>query len=314
MKSTLLFIGVLAIGCGTSNQDPGPDYVAGFDPGPVPDGYTRFLTPIVPNLAPGANIEYCQWVAAASDSTQDVLDLVGKQSLTGHHAILYATTNTSFPVGESHECTVADMIPLSFVGAIGGEGNASASHYLPEGLYFRLPPGQALMINSHWLNATDNEVDGQSSVDVKFAPASDSRVAADLFASNGDVFTIPANGSQTYDNSCVLKEDLNLAMVTNHMHTNGTSIYTEVQHANGTSEILVADNPWSPEEQFNPTYARYTVAAPLALHQGDTVHTHCEWTNTTGTDLMFPDEMCVSSGFYFPGHGEIICDDGGWAD
>src|SRR5664279_2078458 len=42
MKSTVLLIGVLAIGCGTSNQDPGPDYVAGFDPGAVPDGYTRF--------------------------------------------------------------------------------------------------------------------------------------------------------------------------------------------------------------------------------------------------------------------------------
>ena len=80
-------------------------------------------------------------------SAQDVLDLVGKQSLTGHHVVFYATTNTSFAVGESHECTVADMIPLSFVGAIGGEGNASASHELPEGLYFRLPSGQALMIN-----------------------------------------------------------------------------------------------------------------------------------------------------------------------
>ena len=55
MKSTLLFIGVLAVGCGTSNQEPGPDYVAGFDPGAVPDGYTRFLTPIVKNIAPGAN-------------------------------------------------------------------------------------------------------------------------------------------------------------------------------------------------------------------------------------------------------------------
>src|ERR1700690_539447 len=133
MKSTLLFVGVLVVGCGATT--PGPDYVAGFDPGAVPDGYTRYLTPIVTNIAPGENIEYCQWVAPASDSAQDVLDFVGKQSATGHHAVLYATTNTAYAVGESHECTVADMIPLSFIGALGGEGNANLGQ-LPEGLYF----------------------------------------------------------------------------------------------------------------------------------------------------------------------------------
>ena len=52
----------------------------------------------------------------------------------------------------------------------------------------------------------------------------------------------------------------------------------------------------------------------MALHTGDTVHTHCEWTNATGSDLMFPDEMCVGTGFYFPGHGQIICDDGDWSN
>jgi hypothetical protein len=170
------------------------------------------------------------------------------------------------------------------------------------------------MINSHWLNATDNVVEGQASIDVKFAPVSDSRVVADLFASNSDSFTIPANGAQTFDNSCVLKDDLNFAMITNHMHTNGKSIYTEVRHGDGTSDMIVADNPWALEEQFNPMFARYTVAAPLALHKGDTLHTHCEWNNTTGADLMFPDEMCVSTGFYFPGHGQIICNDGDWTN
>jgi len=317
MKSTLLFVGILAAGCAKNQTaEPDPGYVAGFDPGAVPDGYTRYLSPIVKDIAPGADVEYCQWVAPASVSAQDVLALQGKQSLTGHHAILYATSNTSYPVGESHICTVADMIPLSFVGAIGGEGTGpSSGSVLPEGLYFRVPPGQALMINSHWLNATDDTVDGQAAIDVKFVAASDTRVTADLFGSTGDAFTIPAHGTQTYDNSCVLKEDLNFAMLTDHMHTNGTSIYTEVRHvADGTTEMLVADNPWSPEEQFNPAFKVYSMAAPVALHMGDTLHTHCEWNNTTGSDLMFPDEMCVSSGFYFPGHGQIICDDGDWSN
>ena len=63
------------------------------------------------------------------------------------------------------------MLHISFVGAIGGEGTATSAAKLPDGLNFRLPAGQALMINTHWLNATDNTVDGQAVIDVKFADA-----------------------------------------------------------------------------------------------------------------------------------------------
>ena len=316
MRSTLLFtvgavFGTLVAGCASQSQST-PDYVPGFDPGPVPDGYTRFLTPTVRDIQPGDNVQYCQWVAPASEQAQDVLAFMGKQSPTGHHAVLYATTNTSFAVGESHICTVADMIPLSFIGGIGGEGMANTK--LPDGLYFRLPAGQGLMVNSHWLNATDDVVDGQAAIDVKFAATDANRVTADLFANNGDTFMIPAGGTASSDTNCVLKSDLNFALVGNHMHTMGSSTYSELLRTDGTTTMLVNDNPWLAEEQFNPAFKSYTVDVPLAAHAGDTYHNHCEWQNTTSTDLMFPDEMCVGFGFYFPGHGQITCDDGDWTN
>ena len=298
---------------GCASQPTTTDYVAGFDPGPVPDGYTRYLTPIVKDIVPGADVEYCQWVAGASDSAQDQLALVGAQSKTGHHAILYATTNTSYAVGESHICTVDDMVPISFLGSIGGEGN-SVGESLPDGLFLRLPAGQALMANTHWLNATDKVVDGQAAIDVKFVPADPSRMTADIFANNGDEFTIPAGGNTAYDNSCVLQDDLNFAMVGNHMHLQGTSVYSEIVHMDGTKDMLVMDSPWVGEQEFNPRYERYSVAAPYAAHKGDTFHTHCEWANPTASPLMFPDEMCVGVGFYFPSHGQIACSDGDWTN
>ena len=300
-------LAVLLVGCATNAT---PDYIAGFNPPALEPGYTRFVTPTVKNIAPGADVEYCQWIAAPSDTDRDVLDVKGLQSKTGHHAVLYATTETNFKVGESHICTVDDMLTISFVGGIGGESTGGRDAKLPDGLNFRLPKGQALMANTHWLNATDSTVDGQAVLDIKFAAPSSDHMIADIFANNGDTFQITPGATTSYDVSCTLQQDLNIAMIGDHMHTLGSSAFTEVIHADSTKEMLVNDASWSAEEQFDPMYTRYTVADPLVLHAGDTVHTHCEWANSGTKTVTFPDEMCVGIGFYYPSHGQITCEDG----
>jgi hypothetical protein len=316
---TILVAGLTsAIACGSSpsqmtNPDAaGPAYIPGFNPPPVADGYTRFVTPPVHDIKPGDNLEYCQWIAAASTEPQDVLDFSGVQSKAGHHATVYATTETYFDVGETHLCTVSDMLSISFVGAAGGEGTAGDAAKLPDGLFFRLPPGQALMVNTHWLNATDETLDGQAALDFKFAPVDPQRQTADLFANNGDMFSIGAGSDVQYDVTCTLPHDINFAMVTNHMHEHGFSAYSELKHTDGTSTMLISDPAWASDEGFNPIYQRYSVAQPMVAHAGDTYHTHCEWKNDTANALNFPDEMCVGTGFYFPAAGQTVCENGQW--
>jgi hypothetical protein len=307
---TILFaiLGMAAVGCGTDN---GPDYIAGFDPPPVESGYTRYVTPVVKDIAPGADEEWCQWLAPAADSDQDVLNFSGLQSTTGHHAALYATTETNFAVGESHPCTTADMLSISFVGGIGGEGDAAVSQ-LPEGLYFRLRKGQALMANTHWLNTTDKTYDGQAVLDVEFTDAAPSHIVADDFANDGDTFTIPPMSPESYDVTCPVGSDISFAMFADHMHYDGTSAYSEVIHADGTKTMIVDDTSWTSDSQFKPNFVYYSVANPLVVHAGEQIHTHCEWTNPTSSPIQFPTEMCVGDGFYFPGNGMMVCDDGSW--
>jgi hypothetical protein len=302
-------LSVAAIGCTSGDS---VKWVAGFDPPPVADGYTRFITPTVKDITPGYDQEWCQWIAAPSDTDQDVLALTGAQSKTGHHAIVYATTETNFKVGESHICTVADMVSISFIGGVGAEGSTSASEALPENVYFRVPKGKALMANTHWLNETDDTVAGQAYLDLKLAPPSNDRIIADLFANNGDTFTIAPDAVTSYDTSCVLQQDLQFAAVSNHMHTLGMTAYSELIHADGTKQTIVTDNPWNAEEQFNPNWTKYTLAAPLMAVKGDTYHTHCEWSNDGTSSITFPDEMCTGVGFYFPSQGTFECDDGSW--
>jgi hypothetical protein len=302
----LLVLGL--VGCAT---DSSSRYVADFNPPEAAPGYTRFLTPMLKGIAPGEDVEYCQWVAAPSDSARDVIDVTGLQSRSGHHTVLYATLATQHAVGETHICTAQDMLPITFVGAIGGEGTSMSAAQLPDGLFFRVPAGQALMINSHWLNATDDILDGQSVIDVKFAPTSDQRQIADLFANNGVRFQL-GQGVSTYDTSCVLQEDFNFAMVSNHMHEHGMSAYSELIRADGTKEMLAVDESWGGDQPFNPRYLKYSLAVPMVAHAGDTIHTHCEWENSTGRSLAFPDEMCAAVNFYFPARGQITCTEGKW--
>src|SRR5262249_2169473 len=152
------------------------------------EGYTRFVSPTIKAIAPGSDAEWCQYVEAPSNVDRDIIDLIGSQSATGHHAVLYATTDTSYPVGESHKCTQDDMLHISFLGAVGGEGTSGPAAKLPDGLFFRLPAGRALLANTHWVNATTQTVDGQAVFDVKFAAPDATRQIADLFANNGDTF------------------------------------------------------------------------------------------------------------------------------
>jgi hypothetical protein len=300
----------LLVGCGTDSGSQ--QWVANFNPPPAMEGYTRFVTPTIKDIEPGANVEWCTWVADPSTVARDVIDLVGYQSATGHHAILYSTNDTRYKVGESHECTTEDMLHINFLGAVGGEGLGGNAAGLPDGLNFRLPAGQALMINSHWLNALDNPVDGQAVIDVKFDDPSPQRTIADLFANNGDTFEIPAGGAASYDVNCVAQHDLNIAMIANHMHGDGKSAYSEIIHTDGSKEMLVADAMWSAEQQFNPKYTKFSVDAPRLVHQGDTLHTHCDWQSTKSATELFPDEMCVGFLFYFPGNGMITCENGSW--
>jgi len=310
--SIILGIGMALVGC--ASDSPSQSFVAGFQPGAVAPGYTRFVTPIVKDLQPGDNVEYCQWVQAASPEAKDVLAIAGSQSKTGHHATIYATTDTSFAVGESHICTTQDMLSISYVGAIGGEGTGAAVSMLPDGLFFRLPAGQALMVNTHWLNATDEVIDGQAVIDLKFDKASDSRTIADLFANNGDTFQIAPGERSTYDVNCTVPHDVNFALIGNHMHSYGASAYTELVHPDATKTMVIEDPVWSPEMQFNPRYKPYSVDAPLVAHAGDVYHTHCEWTNNTTSTQYFPDEMCVGFAYYFPSQGQIVCENGGWGN
>jgi hypothetical protein len=296
-------IGLLIL-AGCSSPSSTTHFANGFDPAPTPAGYTRYVTPIVPNIQPGQDIVLCQWLATASDAEIDIADVGGFQSRGGHHAVLYSSTNLKETVGSSRECTPLDTEGVQFMGAIGGEGTARVT--LPAGMVFRLPKGRSLMANVHYINAGTNAFDGQSVLDVKYAAVSPTSKVAAMLVVNQGAFSIPPQQSYSIDGYCTAPKDLSLIMFTDHMHEWGRSIFNELVRADGSRLMLASDDAWTRDLIFNPRWNRWDVASPLVVKAGDQFHVHCQWQGGA-KPLHFPDEMCIGLGFFLEGGDQLVC-------
>ncbi len=284
---------------------PDVSYIAGFHPPPPGSGYTRYVTPTIKQLDPGDDVMFCEWVAAPEDSDRQIIDTKGFQSQGGHHVALYATTEIE-DVGTSRPCTTRDMLTVSFVGAVGLEGVSTVA--LPDGMAFDVPKGHALMTNTHYINATDNAIEAQSVIDVKFADPKQPLQGAGNVAVNHDMFSIPAGQTYTSDGYCQAKSQLSFFMWGNHMHEWGAHAMSEVIRADGTRELLAKDDEWSKDKTFNPPWTRWDVSQPFVVNAGDTFHVQCTWNNTTSDALTFPTEMCVATGFTLEDMPQAICE------
>jgi hypothetical protein len=299
-----LLLITLSAGC---TGQMGPPRAAGFDPPAAEAGEIEFDSPVIPAIAPGTDITYCSYLDAHVADETDVVHFRVLQSLTGHHAILFAARQAR-PV-DTHECTEDDMVNTRFIAAGGAESVGTIE--IPDGLAFRIPAGTQLMMQTHWINATPKPVDGQAVAYITAQPSSPSRQVLDLFNVVNTNIKIPAGQQATATTSCVMKKNLQLFTLTGHEHEFGSHV--DIQLIDGANTSMLWTYDWQARYQSAPPYAIYGVQQPLQLQTGQRLQITCSWENTSGADLRFPREMCVASGFYFPAvDGEIDCVDGAW--
>lgn len=306
-RTRWLFVASLIVGCSSSPNTPAVVRPAGFNP-PTPEaGEVEFDSPIIPAIAPGTDATYCSYLDQRIMDTTDVVHFRVLQSLTGHHAILYAARQMR-DVG-THICTDDDMVNSRFIAAGGSESIATIP--IPDGLAFRIPANTQLMMQTHWINATSQTVDGQAVALVTMKPTDPSRQVLDLFNIVNTNFTLPASQTTTSTSTCTIKQDLQLLTITGHEHEFGSHV--TIDQIDGAQTSMLWDYDWQPSYQSAPPFKIYGVAQPLLLKAGQQVHVTCTWNNTTGNAMAFPREMCVATGFYFPAtQGEIDCVDGNW--
>jgi hypothetical protein len=307
LRSLSIVSSLALFACG----EPSP-YIEGFDP-PERPGYTRYVTPIIKDIAPGTDDMWCQWLAPPAEADLDILEMLGDQSIGGHHAILYATSIAS-PAGTTRACRDSDLASVRYLGAIGGEGISGEEGRLPEGVVYRLPKGFALMANVHYTNYRAEPIEGQAVLDIKTSPPDPSRKVASLFVNIDVDVELPPMGPASMDVECTVQEDLPVFWFGNHMHGLGARAKSEIIHGDGTRELLREDPTWSAEFAFRPQFTRWPLETPKMLMTGDRIHTHCEWENTKDKEVRFPTEMCAGFGFYVGSGVQFNCVKGEWSN
>lgn len=276
------------------------------------EGYTRFETITVDDLQPGDDVTRCQYVMAPVERDMDIMDIRGAQSKFGHHAAAFSyTPPEGQEVGSEVRCMMGDSTEftsgasdtssdpaLSGGGFLGAVGPVETPRSLPDGVAFRLKKGQGIMMNLHYINTGLETASGEAYLDMKLVEIDPSRPIAALFLNFNSSFNVAPNAEADSSVDCVAGSDVNIVMMSNHMHEYGTRASTQViRKDTGEVEMLHDDPTWTGDMANNPTFTKWSADSPFVLHTGDTIRTSCAWQNTTAQMLGFPREMCISAGF-----------------
>ena len=303
MRNRVWMIRVLAAGCGGGGES-GPELLEGFNPEPPTTGQIQVITPIIEDIPAGADLTLCTYLDFEDADGFDITNYEPFQSGNNHHNILYAVTNKQAP--NTHPCTEEDMLTTRYLGGGGGD---APPEYLPPGIVFRVPAATQLMIQTHWVNATDEIIRGQAAFNLDVQAQSAEVEPADLFAvANTQIAIDP--GVSTARSVCTVPRDMQFFLLGGHQHHWGTGVSITRTPPGGATEVIY-EVAWAPEYEFNPPRNAYTREEPFVVHAGDTLAIDCEYMNDTGDVLRFPTEMCIIFGYYFPAdQGEIHCIDG----
>jgi hypothetical protein len=274
---------------------------------PLEPGFERYTTVPV-DVEPGTSTDWAQWVGGPLDQDYDVIAIRGTQWGGGHHALMYATTEAQEP-GFTRRWEDADQLTTRLTGGVGGEGGANAT--LPEGVVFRVQKGSYLVVQTHYLNTTEETISAHSVLDVKLEPVDKSRIVASIMSSTDLAVSITPGDETTMDVYCEIQSDLKFIQTSNHMHEYGVSTFTEFTDPSGETHMIKDDDDWTYEWALNPNFDHFPVEEPLLVPAGSMLHTQCTWENTTTEEITFPAEMCVFFGFIL-GNADITCSAGEW--
>ncbi|MCU1278763.1 MAG: hypothetical protein JWM53_2309 [bacterium] len=313
MRRSLLLLSLLAA-CSTSSKpsvEMLPELTTILEAKPA-NGY-QIVMPIVKALQPGADNEVCTWTDIVVDHDVDVRAVQAFQTTGGHHVVLYTTTKVQ-PAGTTRTCTDDDMTTFRFSAGSGGEGQVGKNE-APSNLVYRVPAGAQVVLNHHYINATTQVRDAQSAMNIWLAdPGQTYRLSGSLAMVDTGLRLPP--GPSTMDIHCTMPRDFKAWYLIPHMHAYGTRITITHTSATAAPETLFDVQQWSPSYTFHPPELRKDPDSPMMFLTGDHLNVHCEWNNTTSSDMTFGIEMCVGFSEFVDdaGAGNLACDAGNWSD
>jgi hypothetical protein len=255
------------------------------------------------HLPPGAEQFQCQYVTTPA-MPRYLVAAAHEYTPGSHHMLLYRTDLTSIPAGQAgvQDCYEGGggTIMSHVRGVVYGSQVPADSYALPDGIAMPLAAGEVLLLQAHYLNATQHAID--ASVHVGLTTHGDaSKVrynAGNLFYY--DLFIhLPAMAKATAGERCTLDHDITLLNAFAHYHSRGIGYqaYVDAPGATPTTTPFYRSTDWE-----HP--AKYT-GGPMQLNTGTSIRWSCDYQNDGATEFYqgpsaAKNEMCMFTGLYYP--------------
>lgn len=274
-----------------------------FGESPDPTRTLRLFTPPI-TLAPGMDQTICTYLDVTTTEPLLFRATHGRQMTGGHHiAVFYAQSPSTDLV--PHVCTNEEMTNFLFAAGAGGEGGQDTE--MPPGVGLRIDTGRQIVLQSHYINTSDEPRVVMDMVDIELTTIEESPTVVDSFAMIDSEFEVPAR-TRGYERikECRVDQEMDIYLLLGHTHESGVLFEMERVPAGGGGAEMLYHATDGPLLRDNPQILTWDT--PLHLGVGDVLRMRCRWDNMTESPLAWPSEMCVALMYYGPGRGWVTCD------
>jgi hypothetical protein len=267
---------------------------------------TGFQVSLKTKIGPGEEHEYCKFYKVPESWA--VRDQV-KFSPGSHHVLLYATNYADIPttkddgtalvldVNGVFDCSDGATNGISVTAVTGGSQNRNGDSVL------NFPPGVAVkttavvLINAHYINATDRELEPEARINIYTIPQSEVQVEGGMLFLYQQFIHVPAMGTSTARWSCPVYQDLKLYNVQSHMHARGVGYQAEL--VDGTNRTMLYQT-----DSWESVPTKNYPGEGLLIKKGSRFDYHCNYKNDQPREVFqgprASDEMCMLVGSYYP--------------
>jgi hypothetical protein len=254
----------------------------------------------------GGDAFECFYTDVVTDRELAVRGAAGEQEQGGHHITIYYTELVKDP--QHHPCQTAEMADWRMIGGGGDEAEAAVSKLrMPDGLAIRVPAGAQIVLQSHYINLGESFT-ANDSASLELVPPGSIDSYVNQFVFNDVGFSIPPHEELESVSTCTTPADVDLIRLLGHMHEWGS--YYKLERLDGDDEAIetVIEKEWDPVYTSDPDILTFEPDQPMHMAAGTRLRQTCRWFNDTADPILFPREMCLAYGLYYPDSGEIFCD------
>lgn len=244
-------------------------------------------------------VEYCKFVTIDNAwVTRDHIEFTAGS----HHVLVYQTPYTTIPTHKDDgtpvdtsgvfDCSDGATNGWSITKLIGGSQNRNGDAILnfPDGIGVNV--GGVVMINVHYVNASDEPLATDVRITFDTLPANEIIQEGDILFLYNPMISVPPNATATARYRCPVYSEITIANVQSHMHSRGVAYEARVDDG----APFYTNTRW----ESVPVIGLDNMTVPA----GSRLDYRCDYRNTEARHVYqgprASDEMCMLIGSYYP--------------